>query len=67
MDIMTALATARLVIIVRATPPGLELLAIPVPRAVQDLAICDCKGPLHLSAACSLPSPALRLNSWLAT
>lgn len=35
------------------------------PEALADLAICDCKGLLHPSAACA-PSPALRLN-WLAT
>ncbi|MER9677090.1 hypothetical protein [Mesorhizobium sp. M0208] len=53
---MTALAAARLVIIVRFTPPGLSFLPFLFPQAVADLAVCDCKGPLHPSAACALPS-----------
>jgi len=43
MDTMTALATGRLGIIVPFTPQH-ELLDLPVPQAVADLAIVDCKG-----------------------
>ncbi|WP_352974280.1 hypothetical protein [Mesorhizobium sp. M1142] len=50
MDILTALAADRLV--VTASRHWLERLAVPVPQAVVDLAICDCKRLLHPSAAC---------------